>query len=258
LEASIVITWRKADGKPRGEYSNVHSEAVKAAEDVVKELQGKLGWIDIFIAAMVRALSTFMSYAKVLRYGKELAIEDIVRESYAIATRIISGATPNIQSPEMLLYLAAKRMFKTEDGTYLSSQDLITLSYGLSPEGWRRFVNNTVVKPDSGSSKTKDYVLVEPHGTSIEELKRVLDDHGISAVHLSAKNRELTSVDILHLLEYFARQGCTALKSVLTELSARYSHLVSEALEATKIIVKQFKYLGDPEAELVESIESCI
>jgi len=258
LEASIVIAWRRADGKPRGEYDQVFTEAIKAAEDAVKELQSRHSWTDIFIAAMVRALSTFMSYAKVLRYGKELAIEDIVRESYAIATRIISGATQNIRSPEMLLYLAAKRMFKTKKGTYLSSQDLITLSYGLSPEGWRRFVNNTVVKPVSGSSKTKDYVLIEPHGTGIEELKRVLDDHGISAVHLSAKGRELTSVDILHLLEYFARQGCTAFIPVYRELYARNQQLVREAVEATRVILRQFKYSGDPESELAENVLACI
>ncbi|RLG15781.1 DUF1156 domain-containing protein, partial [Nanoarchaeota archaeon] len=87
LESSIVVVWRKRDEETVGEFEDVYTQAFENAK-IAKEIawNSNLVGSDLFLATMIGALSTFTSYSRILRFGRELTSRDIVKESYAIAT----------------------------------------------------------------------------------------------------------------------------------------------------------------------------
>jgi adenine-specific DNA methylase len=221
---------------------------------------------------MLGALSLFTSYDKIVHFGKELSARDLVKESYAIAARVIANASETLKSPEVLFYLTSKAVFRLYskpmgqaslpgvpvEPIVLSSQDIITLSYGFignSPDqekGYKLFERAGIVKSSgsrsgSKSSKQKEYILLEPLSTTIDELKRVLGMRGINPLKLAAEGRKMNAVDILHLLEYYAKQGSSAFRAVYQSLYNMHQELVKEAVEAARVISG---YAWDPEAGL--------
>ncbi len=275
LESSIIVVWRKrrgGDSERIGEYVEVYREALENAKRARKEaLESGLVGSDLFLATMLGALSAFTSYDKIVHFGRELTSEDIVRESYAIATRVIAGAPEAIKSPEALFYLASKAIYRLYSRTnarliatsaepiVLSSQDVIILSYGFlkensreGREGYRFFVNAGIIKSInkvSGAkvSRPKEFVLLEPLKPSLEELRKILGMRGVNPIRLEAEGRSLNSIDVLHLLEYYALQGVTEFNVIYQSLYNKYPTQTREAIEIAKVISG---YLGDPESDL--------
>jgi len=286
LESSIVVVWRKrSDSAPRvAEYSDVRARTEGSASRALSyATASKLKPADVFLAAVVGTLSELTSYDRITRFGREMKAEDLVRESYAIATRVIAGAPDAVSSPEALLYLACKALYRRYAGIpareiVLSSQDVIVLSYGLGlggngegrgggkKKGRRRgrgksksgvgyFVEAGVLKPvaSRGASvaKQKAFRLLEPLDASISGLRELLGERGVDPVKLTARGRDLNAVDVLHLLEYYAKLGKREFDAAYTELSGVSPSLVREALEVAKVVAKME---GDPERGLCISL----
>jgi len=286
LESSIVVVWRKrGDSAPRvAEYSDVRARAEGSTSRALSyATASKLKPADVLLAAVVGALSELTSYDRITRFGREMKAEDLVRESYAIATRVIAGALDAVSSPEALLYLACKALYRRYAGSpareiVLSSQDVIVLSYGLglggsnksrgggkkkgkgggrgkSKSGVGYFVETGLLKPvaskGAGVAKQKAFRLLEPLDASINGLRELLGERGVDPVKLTARGRNLNAVDVLHLLEYYAKLGKKEFDAAYGELSGVSPSLVREALEVAKVVAKME---GDPERGLCISL----
>lgn len=268
LESSIVVVWRKrrGNGLRSGEYSVVVDEAFEAAREALESAKAsRLTSADIFLSTMIGALSVFTSYDRVVRFGRELSSRDVVKESYAITTRVLAGAGAGISSPEALFYLAAKAVYRRyalprgqirmgAEPITLSSQDVIVLSYGFLGEdeaGYRLFSNARIIKPVDTSgpnvSKPKAFTLLEPLEESLEAVKSLLGRRGVNPLKLAATGRRFNSIDALHLLEYFAKQGRGEFEAVYRELYSRYPREVREAVEVARVLSG---LAGDPERPL--------
>jgi len=225
---------------------------------------------------MIGALSEFTSYDRVVRFGRELTSRDVVREAYAIATRVIANATEAIKSPEALFYLACKAIFRkyakpkgqtalvgvSGEPIVLSSQDVITLSYGFlrtgsekeEKLGVRIFTGAKIIEPiervkGAKVAQQKAFVLLEPLTSSLKEVKDVLGKRGVNPIKLEALRRKLNVIDVLHLLEYYAKQGRGEFDSVYRILYSKYPGLVREAIEVARTIAG---FVNDPESALAE------
>ena len=284
LESSVVVVWRKRgkDCERVGEYVDVYREAFEKAGKAKEEaLRTGLSESDLFLATMLGALSTFTSYDKVIHFGRELTPRDVVRESYAIATRITANATEAIKSPEALFYLASKSIFRlyskpagqttlpgfSAEPIVLSSHDVIILSYGFlrelekaEKEGYKLFERGGIIrsiKEVGGAevAKQKAFSLLEPLNPTIEGLKRVLGERGVNPIKMEAEKRDFNSIDALHLLEYFAKQGISEFKIAYQNLYEKYPNQVREAVEMAKVISG---YSGDPESDLAKLVRDHI
>jgi len=227
---------------------------------------------------MIGALSEFTSYDRVVRFGRELTSRDVVREAYAIATRVIANATEAIKSPEALFYLACKAIFRkyakpkgqtalvgvSGEPIVLSSQDVITLSYGFlrtgsekeEKLGVRIFTEAKIIEPikrvkGAKVAQQKVFRLLEPLGSSLSDVKELLGARGVDPVKLTAGKRSLNTVDVLHILEYYARQGRAEFSKAYSELYARCPSLVREAVECARVISG---FTGDPEFYLAKLV----
>jgi len=277
LESSIVVVWRKRlDGEKVGEFQNVYREAIENAKKAKETaLKSNLTGSDLFLATMIGALSTFTSYDRIIRFGRELTSRDIVRESYAIATRVIANATDAIKSPEALFYLASKsiyRVYTSPEGKLLtelvepivlSSQDVIILSYGFlgdeKQEGVRLFEQSAIITSverikGAKVAQQKAFLLLEPLEDSLKEIKETLGKRSLNPIKMSVdikseRNKKLNVIDVLHLLEYFAKQGRGEFDTAYRELYSKHPELVREALEVARVLSK---FSNDPESLLAK------
>ncbi|BAA79372.2 conserved hypothetical protein [Aeropyrum pernix K1] len=284
LESSIVVVWRKRgkDGGRVGEYVDVYREALENARRARDEaFKSGLTDSDMFLSTMLGALSTFTSYDRVVHFGRGLTSRDVVRESYAIATRVIANATETIRSPEALFYLASKAIFRRysrpggqttlssapAEPIVLSSHDVIILSYGFlrsverpEKEGYKTFVNAGIIKSaeevkGANVAKQKAFALLEPLDSTIEELKKLLGVRGVNPIKMDAERRSFNSIDALHLLEYYAKQGRSEFKTTYQILYSKYPKQVREAVEVAKVISS---YPSDPETNLAKLVRDYI
>lgn len=277
LESSIVVVWRKRlDGEKVGEFQNVYREAIENAKKAKETaLRSNLIGSDLFLATMIGALSTFTSYDRIIRFGRELTSRDVVRESYAIATRVIANATDAIRSPEALFYLASKAIYRVytipegkllidvAEPIVLSSQDVIILSYGFlgdeGQEGVRFFEQSAIITSvenvkGAKVAQQKAFILLEPLEDSLKEIKDTLGRRNLNPIKMSVdtkseRNKKLNVIDILHLLEYFAKQGRGEFDTAYRELYSRHPELVREALEVARVLSK---FSNDPESLLAK------
>jgi len=286
LESSIVVVWRKRKkiASKIGDYKEVYKEALDNAKEAKERaLKSGLTGSDLFLATMIGALATFTSYDGVLKFGRELTSRDVVRESYAIATRVIANATETIKSPEALFYLASKAVYRvyskpsgqliiegvSGEPIILSSQDVIILSYGFlreslekpEKEGVKMFVKANIIRgieKDKGAkvAQQKMFTLLEPLDPSLKSIKDVLGKRNVNPVKMVAFGRPLNTIDVLHLLEYYAKQGKGEFDLAYQTLYNRNSRLVREAIEVARVIAR---FSNDPESALarlcVEYIE---
>jgi len=278
LESSIVVVWRKKDGGERVvDYMDVYREALENARSaMVTALKSGLISNDLFLATMIGVLSTFTSYDRVLRFGRELTSRDVVRESYAIATRVMANATEAIKSPEALFYLASKAIYRvyakpggqtvlegvSAEPIVLSSQSVIVLSYGFlrervkkEREGVKLFEGGGIIKGveeirGAKVARQKVFVLLEPLDPSTKGIKEVLNERGLNPIKMEAiGGRRLNTIDVLHLLEYYAKQGRGEFDVAYQVLYGRHPDLVREAVEVARVISR---FSGDPERALAK------
>ena len=278
LESSIVVVWRKRTEEKVGEFEEIYKEAFENAKKA-KEIawKSKLVGSDLFLATMIGGLSTFTSYGRILKFGREITSRDVVKESYAIATRVIANATDAIKSPEALFYLASKavyRLYASQEGNIvdeeipaepivLSSQDVIILSYGFlkengkGREGVKLFENADLirsVKKVKGAkvAQQKAFVLLEPLKPSLKGIKEVLSLRNLNPIKLATSNRrgsKLNTIDVLHLLEYYAKQGRGEFDTIYQQLYNKYPSLVREALEVARVLAR---FTNDSERDIAK------
>ena len=130
----------------------------------------------------------------------------------------------------------------------------------VEKEGYKLFVNSGIIRgveevKGSKVSRPKDFMLLEPLEPSIEGLKRVLGLGGVNTIKMEAGGRTVNSVDVLHLLEYYAKQGRAEFNVVYQSLYSKYPGQVREAVEMVKVISG---YVGDPEGVLTKLVKDYI
>ena len=122
----------------------------------------------------------------------------------------------------------------------------------MKREGVRMFLNANVIgefKESGGAkvAKQKMFVLLEPLDPSLKGVKDVLGRRNVNPIKLEAVRRPLNSVDVLHLLEYYAKQGRGEFDAAYRALYDRCPGLVREAVEMARVISR---FTNDPEGEL--------
>ena len=273
LESSIVVAWRARDGGRVAGYSEARERARQRAREALENAEKiGLGSLDLLLAVMTACLSEFTSYDKVVRFGGELSSSDIVAESYRIAVEVLVGEeSRHIKSADALAYITIRRLFARLPGWgwSLSSQDIITLGYGLHTAGEGEAEkldemltrNRIVVKTDGnrkGAKVTKPskFIFLSPRDSKPDSIKEVLSLRKIDLVELGVfdegKAKPLTtSIDVLHILEYAVHRGIDYFKDVYSRLMVKYPTLTEEAIYVAKALSR---IVGDPEADLCRDI----
>jgi putative DNA methylase len=273
LESSIVVAWRARDGGRVAGYSEARERARQRAREALENAEKiGLGGLDLLLAVMTACLSEFTSYDKVARFGGALSSSDIVAESYRIAVEVLVGEeSRHIKSADALAYITIRRLFARLPGWgwSLSSQDIITLGYGLhtSGEGEAEKLdemltrNRIVVKTDGNRkgakvAKPSKFIFLSPRDSKPDSIKEVLSLRKIDLVELGVfdegKVKPLTtSIDVLHILEYAVHRGIDYFKDVYSRLMVKYPALTEEAIYVAKALSR---IVGDPEADLCRDI----
>ncbi len=99
----------------------------------------------------------------------------------------------------------------------------------------------------------KAFLLLELED-SLKEIKDMLGRRSLNPIKMSVdikseRNKKLNVIDVLHLLEYFAKQGRGEFDTAYRELYSRHPELVREALEVARVLSK---FSNDPESLLAK------
>ena len=99
-------------------------------------------------------------------------------------------------------------------------------------------------------ARQKVFVLLEPLNPSTKGIKEVLNERGLNPIKMEAiGGRRLNTIDVLHLLEYYAKQGRGEFDVAYQVLYGKYPDLVREAVEVARVISR---FSGDPERALAK------
>jgi len=232
LDMSIVVVWR---GSASGEAlaDEVYAKAVEVcAEEATKYRKSGYSGVNLFVSILGCALSQFTQYKRIV--GVKTLIELVERYIYpataAAIARSLTGAEAKL-SPASQFYLLAKIL--VDKGRRLRRRlDRTTatiLSIGTRTTVDQLRALRVVDKVDG------ELVLLEPPYSrdvraSIEE---VLREKNLDTIRATFR----TPVDALHVLEYLALTlKSDEFKSRFSELRARSSGTIDEAVEITKIL----------------------
>ena len=122
--------------------------------------------------------------------------------------------------------------------------------------GVRMFVDAKIIEAvekvkGAKVAQQKVFRLLEPLGNSLDDVKKLLGARDVDPVKLVAEKRKLNAIDVLHMLEYYARQGRVELNKIYGELYTRYPNLVREAIECARVISG---FVVDPESYLAKLV----
>ncbi len=289
LNTSLLIVWRK---KPKdnsgGCRSGFASEVYRECLETVKKHAGKF-WehhkgLDAYIALIGKALSVVTGYDKVVfpessketgwgslkpevkkrsNREEELTLEHrIVREIVFPAAgrglvEYLSGLyNAEVRSPEGMFYVLFKSMFieppeALRKEKKVNASDLVTLSIAAMIDQKSLMQKRIIEERKKKASNEKEYVLLSPLRTDPGYMREFLKKRSIS-LHAP---RISSSIDILHLLEYYA---CSAPREEFKKIVENIKkdivrrEVFDEALSLARIIANLF--VGDPEQELAKRV----
>ncbi|RLI77769.1 hypothetical protein DRP04_10870, partial [Archaeoglobales archaeon] len=101
-------------------------------------------------------------------------------------------------------------------------------------------------------AQQKAFVLLEPLDPSLKGIKEALSLRNLNPIKLATTNRKqgkLNTIDVLHFLEYYAKQGRGEFDTIYQQLYSKYSNLVREALEVAKVLAN---FTNDPERDIAK------
>ncbi|MEM4640807.1 MAG: DUF1156 domain-containing protein, partial [Thermofilum sp.] len=269
ISASIVVSWRRAEGGEPLDLSARYDELVEAASQGLRRIEEALAKAGNGVATEIHGVTVYvMSYAYVLslltrrgkpvRNGRPLASEEIVKLAAEILSQAYARATgAKLTSGDSIFYFVVKKVFpRSPQGRRLaSSSDLILLSYGLRGESSTLkalddFARRMVIKAYGREDETevasrKTYILIEPVKANDElELSEVLRQHGVDADNPSSFK---SPVHVVHALMLYSLKPKDLFAKYYEKLYTANPGLVAEAVELAKALAT---LEGDPEAEL--------
>jgi len=223
LDISLVVVWRKGrkgNRRPEEAAKEALEECAKVARRAwIKGHQG----MNLFVYTMGCVLSHFTKYEKLpgIKGDMKKLVSDYV---YPTTVKVLLKALVGEEvletlSPPSTLYLAMKILVPPGKERRKLNKDMALILSLTSTMELKDFVAQKVLKEVKGKG-SKEYVLLEPHGSSrVEALRSLIKEKGLNPSEPEPSN----AVDALHLLEYYA------LRSASREEFLRSAEKVREA-----------------------------
>ncbi|MEM1821027.1 MAG: DUF1156 domain-containing protein [Thermofilaceae archaeon] len=265
MDTSIVVVWRKGVSGSI-DASKLYEEMVeKAAERALRLIELGVTGRDLFINTLAAALAAATRYREVVSLGR-LSVDELVdKYVYPAATvglaRAIAGRSEvkeSVRSPDAMFYMLVKCLMAGAKRKILESTDLRLLSLGTSLDvnaaikDWR-LLKEEKSGEEAGAkvAKAKRLVLLEPQSMEKAKVAELLEVRGVG---VSEQPRIRCTVDVLHLLEYYAvAYSAAEFERRLEKLRESYPAQVNEALSLARIFVRVLPE-SDPERKLCERI----
>jgi putative DNA methylase len=260
LDTSIVVVWRK--GSSGSIQASVLYEQMAKASARRTRLAIEMGvrGRDLFVGALAAALSQATSYKEIIEMKKldtsELMDRYVLRASlYGLAKAISQKANveEGIKSNEGLFYLVTKFLYSGSQKKVITYDDARIFSLGTgvdlahSVNNLRMFRTGSEDEEGEGSSlaRRKTLILLDPQTKDKAKLKDLLYFRGVEPENPKVRS----SIDALHLLEYFALAAPRdEFFRTLTSLKTKYPSETDEALGLAKVISGSLE--DDVEGEL--------
>ena len=257
ITSSIVVVWRKG---VFGEIDLVEKENEllnKIAEFISKARNSDLSGSTLYVMTYAHALSLLTKYATIRLGEKKLDYEDIVYQASRLTAQAFAReAHARLTSREAIAYLVfkiASHYSGRGRRRQLPSSDLILLSYGLiktsdKGRGEEKALDAlasskiiAVSREVRGASvaKRKVYDLLEPINDNERDLIDILYVKGVNP---SKPETIKTSVDMLHVLEYYSFKPKEFFMKQYSLLHSLYPERVEEAIELAKALVVALPY----------------
>ncbi|XRO75082.1 DUF1156 domain-containing protein [Methanocaldococcus sp. 28A] len=256
LDTSIIAIWKKKTLKDKTLISTLipklREKGRETAELLIKHGQHDL---DLLYGVMAGILEEITQYNEIVSPEGKLTTKDIL-DKYVYPLTIYSiidaiskekeGAL-KITTKPALFYTTYKILFGSKT---LGSGDLILLNISTGIDA-KKAVEYNLIKEES-----KGFVLNSPD--LIKELNEKYLYQFLIEKDINPTNPEIkTSIDILHLLEYYAfAYAIDAFKSKLEELKSKYPTETEEAINIAKLINKYYAsvfkeiYAGKKDSEI--------
>ncbi|ENN96002.1 hypothetical protein J422_04655 [Methanocaldococcus villosus KIN24-T80] len=261
LDTSIIAVWKKKTLKDKILISNLipklREKGKETAELLIKHGQHDL---DLLYGVMAGILEEVTQYNEIVSPEGKLTTKDILeRYIYPLTIYSIIDAiskekegTLKILSKPGLFYTTYKILFGNKT---LGSGDLILLNISTGIDA-RNAVEYKLIKRDD-----KGFVLNSPD--LIKELDEKYLYQFLIEKNINPTNPEIkTSIDILHLLEYYAfAYPISTFKSNLEELRNKYPTETEEAINIAKLINKYYTsvfaklYSGKKDSEIDKQLK---
>ena len=265
MDTSIVVVWRKGVSGSI-DASKLYEEMVeKAAERALRLIELGVTGRDLFVNTLAAALAAATRYREVISLGR-LSVDELVdKYVYPAATvglaRAIAGRSEvkeSVRSPDAMFYMLVKCLMAGAKRKILESTDLRLLSLGTSLnvnaaiKDWR-LLKEEKSREEAGAkvAKAKRLVLLEPQSAEKAKVAELLEVRGVG---VSEQPKIRCTVDVLHLLEYYAvAYSAAEFERRLEKLRENYPAQVNEALSLARIFVRVLPE-SDPERKLCERI----
>ena len=254
LDTSIIVVWKRGVS---GSYSadELYHEAIKRARQAALDLikVGRVG-SDLFVGTMAAVLNVFTRYENLYSSTGLLDIKTLVTDyvypatakALAMAFGEFAGILGEIKRPESLFYLITKTLFPKPKH---AKRKMDRTSTALLSIGTKADID-LLQKLQIVRKEKEIFYLGEPATAEKKSFDDLLEKKDINP----AKPIIQTSVDALHLLEYYSIT--LPLNSFLTkfsQLKEEYSSEVEEAINIAAILAKVLPST-DPEKKACEEI----
>ena len=260
LDTSIIVVWRKGLNGVN-DADEIYRKALEiASKRATKLIEVNRFGADLFIGTMASVLSLYTRFKEVKGKRGRLSVSDLVKEYVYPATAIAIARALNrlvgakgfrvfgeVKSSTGLFYLLCKVLFVRSPRAkrrIIDRSSFIILAIGARIDDRSLRDLKVVVKKDGKLH------LMEPKGSDKYSVENLLRDRGISVSDPVLNN----SVDVLHLLEYYAVSlPREAFREKLEWLRGEYPVLVEEALTIAGILAGILPK-SDPEKNMCSQI----
>ena len=256
LDTSIIAVWKKKELKDKALISSLipklRDKGKQTAELLIKHGQHDL---DLLYGVMAGILEEITQYNEIVSPEGKLTTKDIL-DKYVYPLTIYSiieaiskekEGTLKISSKPALFYTTYKILFGSKT---LGSGDLILLNISTGIDAKTAVEYKLIKEEGKGFTLNSPDLIKELNN---KHLQQFLIEKGINPTNPEIK----TSIDVLHLLEYYAfAYPIDAFKSKLEELRDKYPAEVDEAINIAKLINKYYEsvfkdiYAGKKDSEI--------
>jgi len=251
LDTSLIVVWRKRKDGREAFSHEVFQEALMEAREWARRVWRYHRGLDAFIAVMGRAYSVATRYDRIIfpvkrDWSKLIPTREHGDLEKRIITEIVYPAAGRglieflseeynayIRSSEAIAYILFKLMYAgalSEKKLGVSDMVILSLAAGSSINS---FIAKRIVEERRRGSE-KEYVLLEPRSIKPREFEAFLRRKKLDPLLPRAN----TSIDILHLLEYYALTlSRDAFQDKLDDLRKRIRQdFIDEAIGIAKIL----------------------
>ena len=244
------MVWRKPEEpRPEADIREIKDLMLREGLEWAKKVLGRYYGRDLFFTTFAKILSVATRYRKLTDMMGELDAARLVREYVTPLTgrALVSAVSGNpssggevIADPLAQFYLLVKMLFTAKGVGKLPKRKmvdkndiiLLTLATGMKRD---EPINAKLLKKLKRPSGA--YALLEPLSDAPEELAKFLEERGISPVGLEPEDRAMSSVDILHIMEYVVKSRANP-ERVLRELREAYPAEYSTATALAQALIR--------------------